>query len=212
MDSAEIRQLVLNREKAKFDNIMLLCDSPIEKKLLSNIYWFFLNLDRPINYEWIDLYNNPVNDKEKKALKLFNSGKKVKGVFIESPDLGYPVILYGIRIACGYATYRIFPQFPVYDNSIIRYTDFVIEVRDSSYKVVGDFVIECDGFQWHSTKEQLENDNSRNRFLTKHGYKIIRYTGSEINRIDDKFILKLENNIYHSIYKKNSPLYQMLAF
>lgn len=40
--------------------------------------------------------------------------------------------------------------------------------------------IELDGHEYHKTKEQRTNDASRERYLQKHGWQVIRFTGSEI--------------------------------
>lgn len=42
-------------------------------------------------------------------------------------------------------------------------------------------IIELDGHDYHSTKEQLENDAIRQRYLSRAGYTVIRFTGREIN-------------------------------
>ncbi|NKD23542.1 DUF559 domain-containing protein [Citrobacter freundii] len=61
------------------------------------------------------------------------------------------------------------------------------QTKHSRYRV--DFIlkdarliIELDGHEYHSTKEQLENDAIRQRYLTRAGYSVIRFTGREINR------------------------------
>jgi hypothetical protein len=43
-------------------------------------------------------------------------------------------------------------------------------------------IIELDGHEYHSTKEQLEKDAIRQRYLSRAGYTVIRFTGREINR------------------------------
>ncbi|SDE01422.1 endonuclease domain-containing protein [Belnapia rosea] len=43
-------------------------------------------------------------------------------------------------------------------------------------------IIELDGHEHHSTKEQLKKDAIRQRYLTRAGYSVIRFAGSEINR------------------------------
>lgn len=43
-------------------------------------------------------------------------------------------------------------------------------------------IIELDGHEYHSTPEQLEKDAIRQRYLTRAGYTVIRFTGREINR------------------------------
>ena len=42
-------------------------------------------------------------------------------------------------------------------------------------------VIECDGHDFHEkTKEQAAHDKARDRYLTDEGYRVLRFTGSEI--------------------------------
>jgi hypothetical protein len=43
-------------------------------------------------------------------------------------------------------------------------------------------IIELDGHEYHSTKEQLERDAIRQRYLTRAGFAVIRFTGREISR------------------------------
>ncbi|MBD1223262.1 endonuclease domain-containing protein [Virgibacillus halodenitrificans] len=57
--------------------------------------------------------------------------------------------------------------------------DFSVEcsIEEENYK----FAIECDGHDFHEkTKEQVTRDKSRDRDLTKLGYTVIRFSGSEI--------------------------------
>ena len=44
-------------------------------------------------------------------------------------------------------------------------------------------IVECDGHDYHErTKDQAIHDKKRDRFFTLGGYKILRFTGSEINK------------------------------
>lgn len=43
-------------------------------------------------------------------------------------------------------------------------------------------IVELDGHEYHSTKEQLEKDAVRQRYLSRAGYTVIRFTGREIFR------------------------------
>lgn len=55
--------------------------------------------------------------------------------------------------------------------------DFLVLTNFSNDKVV----IECDGHDFHEkTKEQAKHDKRKDRYLTALGYKILRYTGSEL--------------------------------
>lgn len=60
--------------------------------------------------------------------------------------------------------------------------DFLVGVtshrEEQSYAI-----IECDGHDFHErTKEQAQRDKSRDRYLIGRGFRVLRYTGSEIYR------------------------------
>lgn len=65
--------------------------------------------------------------------------------------------------------YELEPQYSVGEY----HADFL--VRDT------DILIECDGYDYHKTKEQIALDYERERFFVKSGYRVIRFTGTEIN-------------------------------
>lgn len=53
--------------------------------------------------------------------------------------------------------------------------DFLIQTEDAK------IVVECDGHDFHEkTKEQAAKDKKRDRFLQSKGYRVLRFTGSEI--------------------------------
>lgn len=64
--------------------------------------------------------------------------------------------------------------------------DFAMRVYNDGTGVKHWYVIECDGHDFHErTKEQAAADRARDRALTRAGYKVIRFTGSELhNRLD----------------------------
>lgn len=49
-------------------------------------------------------------------------------------------------------------------------------------EVISEIIVECDGFAYHSSKEQIERDNRRDRNLKSAGYTVLHFSGSEINR------------------------------
>ena len=57
--------------------------------------------------------------------------------------------------------------------------DFLIENVESKYNFPP-VVIECDGYEYHSSKEQINNDRERDIALKKSGYEVIRFTGTMI--------------------------------
>lgn len=55
--------------------------------------------------------------------------------------------------------------------------DFLVYHWDTKTKII----VECDGHDFHEkTKKQAEHDKKRDRYLTKCGYIVLRYTGSQI--------------------------------
>ncbi len=62
--------------------------------------------------------------------------------------------------------------FPFSDSITLTIADFFIEKCK--------LVIYCDGFQYHYNKESVIKDRSQDRILQYLGYRVLRYTGSEI--------------------------------
>ena len=54
------------------------------------------------------------------------------------------------------------------------------------------YIIECDGHDFHEkTKEQVEYDKKRERVFVSKGYKVLRYSGSELYRDFEKITNEL---------------------
>lgn len=59
--------------------------------------------------------------------------------------------------------------------------DFAIHYRVDKGAPGHKIIVECDGHDFHErTKEQARRDRSRDRDMTVAGYKVFRYTGSEV--------------------------------
>jgi very-short-patch-repair endonuclease len=63
-----------------------------------------------------------------------------------------------------------------------RYTlDFGVFVQGFNNDMLM-LAVECDGHNYHNkTKEQARHDRKRDRWLQKHGWQVVRFTGSEIH-------------------------------
>lgn len=96
------------------------------------------------------------------ALFLMTKGEKINQSFYEI--LAHP-----------YTTLLI-PQFQISEYRV----DFALFNRaEPSVKIA----IECDGHDFHErTKEQAQRDKSRDRAIQARGFKVLRFTGSEIYR------------------------------
>ena len=82
-----------------------------------------------------------------------------------------------VPIKCSQAEFRAdFLMMYAYDDGI--------DCRNNKYEPAPRFikiVIECDGHDYHEkTKEQARRDKARDRALTASGYRVVRFTGSEI--------------------------------
>lgn len=61
--------------------------------------------------------------------------------------------------------------------------DFLIDyayINGKKIELIKPLIIECDGYEYHSNKHQMEYDYTRENDLKVNGYDIIRFTGSQI--------------------------------
>jgi hypothetical protein len=75
------------------------------------------------------------------------------------------------------------------------------ELLEGQYKIGGfrfdwalpvyKILIELDGHQWHHTLEQRAHDARKARFAQKLGWRVVRFTGTEIHRNPDTCISEL---------------------
>ena len=56
----------------------------------------------------------------------------------------------------------------------------IIGIYKPDFMLSHNIIIEIDGHEYHKTKEQRESDYIRERYFQKKGYKIIRFTGTEV--------------------------------
>jgi very-short-patch-repair endonuclease len=110
--------------------------------------------------------------------------------------------------------FKVYPQYEVIgDNYSCRidiaiFLERVKEERKNGKK--HDVVIEtkkvaleCDGYEYHSTKEQQTNDSKRARKLERDGWRVIRYSGAELYKInDDEDFNKIFDEIIDILFAK----------
>lgn len=83
-------------------------------------------------------------------------------------------------------------------KNISFYVEPQHEINDKEHKYIADFyisydeyvnnflkedfklIIECDGFNYHSSKNQMTYDYERENILKLNGYDVLRFTGSQI--------------------------------
>jgi hypothetical protein len=78
---------------------------------------------------------------------------------------------YKITIQAGFPNLKL-------NGKSLRTDLFIWVPGDDAVKII----IECDGYAYHSSKESFQNDRQRDRLFQMNGYKVIRFSGAEINR------------------------------
>ncbi|MDP4550850.1 DUF559 domain-containing protein [Alkalihalobacillus macyae] len=66
-----------------------------------------------------------------------------------------------------------------------------IDIVLPSYKIA----IECDGKPFHSSAEQKAHDRKKNAYLRLHGWKVMRFSGRQINSNMSQVLSRIENEI-----------------
>lgn len=83
--------------------------------------------------------------------------------------------------------------------------DFLVSFFDRDKEINEQFVIECDGHDFHDrTKEQAAKDRRRDRYFAKQGIMVIRFTGSEITQDPSWCAREIENIIRTNVVKEYS--------
>jgi len=56
-------------------------------------------------------------------------------------------------------------------------------------------VIEIDGAKWHSTLEQKRKDAERQKAIEEMGWKVFRFTGSDVNNLPRSCVLEVKRRL-----------------
>jgi len=91
------------------------------------------------------------------------------------------------------------PQWKIYTEDAVYRTDFAIVDRK--------LAIEIDGHEYHKTKEQRTNDTKRQRALELAGWRVIRFTGSEIHTNLTRCLEELSKYMSICTPKKQNSLF-----
>ena len=104
--------------------------------------------------------------------------------------------------------FEFYPQKEIKCNDNVYKVDFYIEKikenmhTDKILKLTHPIVIECDGHDYHSSKEQMRYDYNRENNLKLFGYNIIRFTGSQIYSNPKECVTIIEQTILNAIKYK----------
>lgn len=132
--------------------------------------------------------------KEEKLLSkikfLENLGKQYRDNLINN-QTDYEKILYRFLKDLHY---KFKFQEPVVVNKEKKPQLFILDFLLTDYNLI----IEADSKQWHTSKEQVRNDNYRSKLLKKEGYYILRLFNRQIStyskdQINDIIKMKISN-------------------
>lgn len=167
----EIRRAAHEREAALMSYFRA-CQSPIEQIfILEYIRWY---------------HPKPTYFEDRFGFVYMRTIEAMEANHYNSRAIGQNsvAIMPQVRVTVGGNTYRV---------------DFLIVVFPASAQdgEGNSIVIELDGHDYHErTKEQAASDRSRDRALIAAGYKVVRFTGSEVYRDPVKVLSEVENFIW----------------
>ena len=183
--------------ESKISEVLSNCDSPIEKVFLIMLLNKALTLDS-------DEFEFGAEDHRPWGLTLLDS-EKITEIIRKKFD--FPHDAYGAW-RYRYSSFRITlpfmlesseekertqiekalvitPQYTLFDEGAVYFIDIGVTIEsryDAEPILIEDkkIAIECDGHEYHSSKDQITRDNMRARKLTKAGWSVLRFSGSEI--------------------------------
>ena len=112
------------------------------------------------NPYYINKYNSEKSKGSKSKKQILNFSPVEEKFYKRSQEIGMPLIR----------------QYPVSRYKI----DFVYIHKDEKDNEKFKIAIEIDGSKYHTTNEQLNSDYKRERYLLLKGFRVVRFTGSEI--------------------------------
>lgn len=206
-------------------------ESPIETIFLSSLNHFSISLSSSGNVPPLLLFVEPsesaittAEKSRKKWANLWGARQVYKeaypnsnardfidflieaGIFQESQqdELTKELILFQ-DVGIG-STYRLMPQakFPHLhvEGRSLRTDAYIWKPNDEHFNLI----LECDGYEFHSSKTKFINDRSRDRLLQSKGFDVLRFAGSEINNhpievVDDllKKLFEHHQNTWKSV-------------
>lgn len=110
---------------------------------------------------------------------------------------------------------KIYPQYKVETSNYSYRLDFafmLFENVDNVLKLSKKIGIECDGYEHHSSKKRFSKDRERIRNLISDDWKMLSFSGSEINKemYDNKKYLNEIGKIFKTIDFGNMGIYDVI--
>jgi hypothetical protein len=201
-------QRIWNTYEEDINGLLEITESPIEALFLLNLYehFFFVfhakmvgqKIDKleilyEIHYEAelqrpfeADISVTQLLNKGFKYMDVgYNSYYiKYSGVEVTGSSLLVPNVGKGKTVLSSKRqSIKVIPQYllTIGDHSFrLDFALLLYEAVDENTRLTHKICLECDGHEYHSTKEAIKRDNKRARLLATEGWTVLRYSGSEI--------------------------------
>jgi very-short-patch-repair endonuclease len=176
-----IKRDIISSYEDIFDDLIDICGSPIERIFFANILKYFFNQTKsPMGFGFFQ----PIYDYDFEIHNLKCFGVEILG----SDESDWKATKSSVkRINSTRLSIKIFPQEKLEVLGNIYFLDFGIYVSNLFNPDLPDLkiAIECDGHEFHSSKESIRKDNARMRNASSDGWHFIRFSGSEINGFNE---------------------------
>ena len=200
--SAFYERFIENYARVNTDIVFEHCESPIERIFINSLTLLFLknsntelqitppfeNVEDAISnfrnnhldiLRVIERYKKDTRDNDLNDFEQFIQGKIDSGRYKEGD---YEIFEYHRLVVDNFIwnSYHLslqagFPDYKV-DGKSIRADILIWCPGNEKIKLI----VECDGYQYHNSKESFVRDRKRDRLLKSKGYDVIRFSGSEI--------------------------------
>ena len=179
---------ILDSQNKQLNALLNLCESEIEKWFLVKVL-NYISI-RPYEYSYSFLC-------EPTETELVNGKEYLKTERGYYSDANWGVNITGLKIdnKIKGTFYHVFPQKEIFIDKYFSGKKYRLYFSIEKYsmkntdQVLKFYCIECDGHEFHSTKEQISSDNSRLRqMLLLQNFITLRYSGSELFKWDKEEI------------------------
>ena len=96
---------------------------------------------------------------------------------------------------------NFYPQYKV-RYTIPKYGTYLLDFALVEYKID----IECDGEFWHSLTSVKKNDEQRDKFLKSRGWRVLRFSGADLEYSKEKCLKKIRRCIDDSYKPKRMDM------
>ncbi len=130
----------------------------------------------PKKFYWLTGYFKDITDTHEKFF-IAHEEYEVNQQFCESPieEIFYTALFNGLATS-GFSNFRILLQKEI--KCLCKYrVDFAIWDTKTKRIIL---IIECDGYEYHNTREQFDIDRAKDVDLALKGYMVFRFSGRQI--------------------------------